>query len=433
MKNYPKFLKEKLVAKIQNLSTSDSLYVKNPGKDFTRERKLPFAEIVQMIISMGGNTIYKELLENKAYSAEVATTSAFVQQRSKIFPKAFEDIFQNFLPAESKMKRYRGYRLLAVDGSELLIPSNPLDIDSQHANQYKNFNLLHMNVLYDLCNHLYMDAVLQSVRTFDERKALCSMVQRSAIGGKVIILGDRGFENYNCFAHIGNKGWNYVIRVKDIYSNGILSGLSLPDGEFDITVTRLLTRKLTKKIKSDKRYRFMPQHQIFDFLPPGSDDEFPISFRIVRFKLSSGEFASVITNLPPEDFNSTQIKELYAKRWGIETSFRTLKHTIGLTNFHAKKRELIAQEIFARLTMYNFCEMITAHVVFSQAIRKHDFQVNFTVAVHVCRRFLRSWGNAPPLEVEALIRKNVLPVRPNRKHIRKACSKSVVCFVYRVA
>ena len=433
MKNYPAFLKEKLVAKIQNLSTLNPLYVKNPGKDFTRERKLPFADIIQMIISMGGNTIYKELLENKAYSAEVATTSAFVQQRSKIHPKAFEDIFQNFLPAESKMKRYRGYRLLAVDGSDMLIPSNPLDIDSQHANQHKKFNLLRMNVLYDLCNHLYMDAVLQSVRTFDERRTLCEMVERSAIGEKVIILDDRGFENYNCFSRIENKGWNYVIRVKDIHSNGILSGLSLPDGEFDITVTRLLTRKMTKKTKFDKRYSFMPQHQIFDFFPPGSDGEFPISFRIVRFKLNSGEFASVITNLEPEYFNSAQIKELYAKRWGIETSFRTLKHAIGLTNFHAKKRELIAQEIFARLIMYNFCEIITAHVVFSQRNRKYDSQVNFTVAVHLCRRFLRSWSNAPPLEVEALIRKNILPIRPGRKsqtNERKVRPKPAVSFVY---
>ena len=33
-------------------------------------------------------------------------------------------------------------------------------------------------------------------------------------------------------------------------------------------------------------------------------------------------------------------------RWGIERSFRKLKYTIGLTNFHAKKVEYILQEIF---------------------------------------------------------------------------------------
>ncbi|WP_374972327.1 transposase [Blautia producta] len=45
---------------------------------------------------------------------------------------------------------------------------------------------------------------------------------------------------------------------------------------------------------------------------------------------------------------------MYGRRWGIECSFRELKYTIGLTNFHAKKVEYILQEIFAWLIIYNF-------------------------------------------------------------------------------
>ncbi len=40
-------------------------------------------------------------------------------------------------------------------------------------------------------------------------------------------------------------------------------------------------------------------------------------------------------------------KNLYASRWGIETSFRDLKYSIGLVNFHAKKKEGILQERLA--------------------------------------------------------------------------------------
>ncbi|WP_143810311.1 transposase [Paenibacillus sp. MY03] len=90
-------------------------------------------------------------------------------------------------------------------------------------------------------------------------------------------------------------------------------------------------------------------------------------------------------------------------RWGIETSFRALEYTVGLTSFHAKKQAFITQEIFARMIMYNFAEMMTSHVVISQMDKRHQYQVNFTVAVHVCRRFLRS-RDAPP-DVKALIRK----------------------------
>ena len=42
------------------------------------------------------------------------------------------------------------------------------------------------------------------------------------------------------------------------------------------------------------------------------------------------------------------IKRLYAMRWGIETSFRNLKHTLGLLHLHAKKVEFVLQEITSK-------------------------------------------------------------------------------------
>ena len=41
------------------------------------------------------------------------------------------------------------------------------------------------------------------------------MVDRSTIKGKVIVITDRGYEAYNNMAHIQEKGWFYLIRVKD--------------------------------------------------------------------------------------------------------------------------------------------------------------------------------------------------------------------------
>jgi hypothetical protein len=68
--------------------------------------------------------------------------------------------------------------------------------------------------------------------------------------------------------------------------------------------------------------------------------------------------------------------------------------------------------------MYNFAEMITAHVVISHSDTKHAYQVNFTVAIHICKRLLSLMGNGLPLEVEALIQKNILPVRPDRVYVK---------------
>ena len=56
-----------------------------------------------------------------------------------------------------------------------------------------------------------------------------------------------------------------------------------------------------------------------------------------------------MTNLPQENFPPVEIKKIYGMRWGIETSFRQLKHTIGLNNYHSQKPDSILQEIYTRM------------------------------------------------------------------------------------
>ena len=455
MNDYPNTVKGILSSLITELSKSPELFVKNPGKDFTRKRKLPLETVIQLLISMGGNSVYKELLESQGYDVNTATSSAFVQQREKILPYAFEYLLHEFTQSHSELKTYRGYRLLAIDGSFLHIATDPNDVDSynQSKEDSKGYNLLLMNAMYDLCNKLYTDALIQPSRRMNEKKAVVDLVDRSRITGNVILIGDRGYESWNIFAHIERKGWNYLIRVRDVDKQGILAGLRLPsDEEFDVCVHKILTRKQTKEVKANPDvYRTIPSNTTFDFLDLHTNKFYPMSFRVVRFKVTDDLYETVITNLEQSRFSPQELKKLYGMRWGIETSFRELKYAIGLTAFHSKKREHIVQEVFARIIMYNFAEMITSHVVILQADKKHDYQVNFTIAIHICRHFLRLWfrSNAPPgcsgeqcrafcgtpspPDVEALIRKNILPVRPGRTDNRKIRSKAAVSFLYRVA
>ena len=117
MNEHPNAVKDRLAALISEMSESPWLYAKNPEKDFTRNRKLPFDTVVHLLISMGGNNIYKELLESQGYDVNTATASAFVQQRDKILPCAFEFLLHEFTKSHTDLKTYRGYRLLAADGS----------------------------------------------------------------------------------------------------------------------------------------------------------------------------------------------------------------------------------------------------------------------------------------------------------------------------
>ena len=175
----------------------------------------------------------------------------------------------------------------------------------------------------------------------------------------------------------------------------------------------------------------------FDFLPNKIGKGSPavwytLNFRIVRFPITASSFETVITNLDADLFPPDELKRLYAMRWGIETSFRELKYTVGLQAFHAKKVWFILQEIFARLTMYNFYEVITQSVVIQQKKnRKYDYKVNFSYAVQVCKQFFLL-NLAPPL-VEAELKRHISPIRRGRSNPREFKSTRDFGFVYRIA
>ena len=421
---------------INEMSEKPWLFAKNPKKDFTRNRKLSFKTLITLLLYMGGNSIGNELYKYFDFNVTTATTSAFVQQREKLLPCALEYLLHKFTNSFDHIKTYKGYRLLAVDGSSISIAHNPNDTDSYFKqDERKGYNLLHLNAMYDLCNQIYTDVHIQPLRKMDEYDAFAKMVDRSRISQKSIVIADRGYESYNLFAHIEKKGWNYLIRVKDINSNGILSGFDLPSSnEFDVKINTILTRKQTKEVKDNpKLFKFLPKNSRFDYLDLHHNKYYPISLRVLRIKVNDELYETIITNLDSAQFSPCDIKELYSLRWGIETSFRKLKYTVGLVNFHSKKIDCITQEIFARLIMYNFSEIIVARIIVSTKSNKYTYKVNFSLAVLVCKRLILPLCKARLPNIEALLGKNILPVRIGRHLPRKLNTKSSVSFLYRVA
>ncbi len=62
-----------------------------------------------------------------------------------------------------------------------------------------------------------------------------------------------------------------------------------------------------------------------------------------------------------------------------------MKSVAGLATFHAKKVQYIKQEIWARMILYNFCELITASVIIGQkSERKHAIQFR----IEQCNNYL---------------------------------------------
>ena len=317
---------------------------KNPERDFSRNRKLPLKTMLLMLVGIGGGSLAKELYDWFGYSSNTASSSAFVQQRDKIRPEALERIFKDFVTATTPSATLQGYRLFAVDGSDLRLPSNSSDDQSSIRNSsgQKQYNLVHLNAMYDLVNKVYVDVAMQGKKGMNEHKALVSMVDRSDISGKVLVLMDRGYESFNNIAHFQEKHWNFIIRAKESY--GIISGLRLPKSpEYDEEVVLTLTRRQTKETlplleSHPERYRWIQPHTTFDYIGRKQSNMYDLHFRAVRFLLPDGNYETVYTNLDKDLFPIEKIKELYNLRWSIETSFRELKYAVGLACLHSKRR-----------------------------------------------------------------------------------------------
>lgn len=435
MSKYINKVTNSLTKLISEISENPSLFVKNPKTDFTRNRKINFKKFIGITMNSGGGTMSKELLDYFDFDVNTPSVSAYTQQRSKVLPEAFEFLFNSFTQENMpSTNNYKGYRLIACDGSNLTIATNPKDAETAYkSNQFGTItNHLHLNAFYDVLNRIYLDAVLQTASEHQEYRACINMMERSSLN-KAILIADRGYENYNVMAHAINKGWKFVIRIKDKNSNGIASGLNLPKTDiFDIDVSMTFTRQQTKMTKM-AGYKFMPTIQNFDYLPLKSKDTYTINFRIARFAIADDSYEMLVTNLNRSEFSTNDLKEIYHLRWGIETSFRELKYSIGLTSFHARKVDYIKQEVFARLLLYNYCELITTHVVQQMQNKDKTKQVNFTIAIYICREYLRQKCNLSPPDVIKLIEKHILPVRPGRKDPRKVKPQASVSFLYRVA
>lgn len=204
-----------------------------------------------------------------------------------------------------------------------------------------------------------------------------------------------------------------------------------PNGESDKNVFRMLTLKKTKMTKAyPQLYKFIPNTVNFDFMSK-ENPWYKFNCRIVKFKISDGTYECIITNLDRDEFSIEDIKELYNKRWGIETSFREVKYASGLNALHSKKRKLIQQVVYARHILYNFCQRVVQVIkIPKKDKRKYIYQVNFTRSFHIIRHFLTKKGGEPP-PIENLIAKEILPIRPGRSDSRHVKQKTLVHFNYR--
>lgn len=109
---YVEAVKKALLDCIAELDSIKWLYLTNPDKDFTHNRKITFEKFINICLQMDGGALQNELMKHFDFAEGTPTKSAFCQQRAKVSPEALKFlfcIFTEMLMGIDAPKTFKGY------------------------------------------------------------------------------------------------------------------------------------------------------------------------------------------------------------------------------------------------------------------------------------------------------------------------------------
>ncbi|MDO5969120.1 IS4 family transposase, partial [Flavivirga aquimarina] len=251
----------------------------------------------------------------KLKSHQKFTKSAFVQARMKIEPKVFKHLSQTLIKEfytdnELSVKLWKGFRLLAVDGSRITLPITKelKELYGETKNQtITSIVQARCSVLYDIENNYVLDGLLAPLKQ-GERELAISHLSNCKKGD--LLIYDRGYPSYYFIHQHQERNLDYLMRVKISFSQLIID---FEKSKKRSLITNIYPGKNTKL--SDKPY----------------DRNTPIKVRLIRVELPKGQVEVLITSLlNSKVYPSSLFKELYAKRWGVETFYDELKNKLKI-------------------------------------------------------------------------------------------------------
>lgn len=418
-------IKKRYVSILNHMAKNPTPYVKNPGKDFSRKRKLSFQDTINTVVTYDAGSVSRCLKRYIYKTRKTPTTSAFIQQQKKLKLSAFQTLLYKFNDSFPCDKTLYGLHILAVDGTSTTIPVVSMEEHPEYARMRTNefctryAYQFHISCIYDLLNERYYDAYIEPFRTHSEQPAFSSILEQKNFPPRSLFIADRGYESYMLMAQIQQSGNFFLFRVKEYFrGNSMITGYPLPeDSTFDRTFSLIYTRRQNKKVKAHPEiYKRVATKDSPYFI----NQEHPyvkMTLRFVMILLPNGNKECLVTNLPEDKFSPEKLKKLYHMRWKIETSFRLVKYSANLLEFHSKKIEFLHQEIWAKMIFYNFTTTITQHLPYEKDRGKYKYKPNMTNALHMCRQYLRNAKT--PSDVECHILMEMIPIRDGRTFERQ--------------
>lgn len=272
---------------------------------------------------------------------------AYLKQRRHLNPEVFKEANKIYLTDfydNDKVILEKGYLLCAIDGSTFEVPNTPKN--REHFGYHKNNDYqstmkarAQVSTIYDLNNNFYLDVQIGRYKSKEEILAKENIIKAKELTNKkLLIIFDRGYPSLVFFNWLKINGLNFLMRMPKASFYAETETMESDD--------EIVTIKYTKARKSTLRQRNKPED--IEFI---NDKE--TKLRITKVKLSSGEIEYLISNLSLSEFNYEEMKELYNRRWGIETSYNTSKNKLKIEAYTGNLPQFVYQDIYAQIVVYN--------------------------------------------------------------------------------
>lgn len=364
----------------RELINDDDFRSRNRTSDryFTRCRKLTFVVMILLLLRKSMKSIQCVVNELfMAFGIESVTTAAFSQARKHIRHTAFIELNEKavveVMYRDENYLRYKGFRVLAIDGSKIRLPETEAINEEFGQIAYTNgqndepkghHTYAQGSVLYDVLNHVALDALLGRATDYEVDLAI-QHLEKTQAGD--LIIADRGYASYWFLARLTQAGRDFVVRCS---SGSFKAATVMLSGQGPasqrVTLTAPQTQKELKELGLPKQ----------------------ITVRFVRILLETGEDEVLATSLLDEvAYPVADFKELYWLRWGVETFYGVAKTRLQLENFTGRTVESIKQDFYATIYITGLESILTdqAEEHLSQKITKHAYHVNKAVSFNVIK------------------------------------------------
>ncbi len=389
-------------------------------KDFTRDRKLPLERIVGLIINMPKRSLsieIQEFFESLGKDLAHCTKGAFCSQRSKLKALFFE-VWNQWLVSNfyhyygNKVKRWRNFRVQAVDGSTayLINKKEVVDYFGTQDNQHVRIPMARIMQVQDILNDL---TVWEQISPIKESEQAIMARYVSRLYEDRLTLFDRGYPGFALMYLMNNQEVprHFVMRCK---------------AGFNKEVKQFLQSSKNSKIidlKPNSNAIAMLLEHGYIITP-----ETTIKVRMVKVTLSSGEVEILLTNLYDKNlYTNDDLKFLYGLRWGIETSYGKQKNQLQMEQFSGHRVICIQQDYAAGLFVANLQSLIEKqsedYLSFINRKRIYQYKINRNVSWasmkhSIVKLFLDKNPEQILLQLQKAFERNLEPVRPGRHYLR---------------